>query len=82
MKTIEETKPHFEELMAGMKSQFVDFARETAEKEWELMELKMFISSTGKERMDKVRRDVEELRRLEKEGKINLRQYDKLSNDF
>ena len=35
-----------------------------------------------KEKLDQATGVVKELRKLEKEGKINLEQYEELSNDF
>ena len=82
MGTLTEQGPNFNELMEGMKAQFADFARDIAEREWELMELNMFISSAGKERLDKASNSVRRLRQMEKEGKINLKQYEDLAEEF
>jgi len=60
----------------------VHLAKEMAEREWELFEFSLFISSLGKEKLDEATNSVRRLRKLETEGKINLEQYEELAEDF
>jgi len=59
-----------------------NFAKEVAEREWELMEFNLFISSSGKKHLNEATRSIQKLRKLEEEGKINLEQFEDLADDF
>ncbi len=57
-------------------------AAEIAEREWELMELKLFISSAGKERLDEAAKAVKDIRILEKQGNLNLKEFEEIAEEF
>ncbi len=50
--------------------------------EWELLELKLFLSSASKEHRDYATKSLKKLRKMEAEGKIDLKQFEDLANDF
>ena len=59
-----------------------NMAKEIAEREWELFEFNLFVSSMGKEKLDDATNSVKKLRKMESEGKINLEQYEGLAEEF
>lgn len=59
-----------------------EFAKEVAEREFELLEFNLFLSSAGKEHLDKAVKSVEKIREMEKQDKINLSEYEELTNEY
>ncbi len=59
-----------------------NMAKEIAEREWELFEFNLFVSSMGKEKLDDATNSVKKLRKMESVGKINLEEYEDLAEDF
>ncbi len=57
-------------------------AKEVAEREFELLEFNLFLSSAGKKHLDKASKSVQRIRELERQGKINLEEYEELTNNF
>ena len=75
-------KQELEQLFAEKQKAIGNFAKDVAEREWELFEFNLFISSMGKDKLDEATNAVKKLRKLEEEGKMDLEQYEELSNDF
>ena len=59
-----------------------NFDKEVAEREWELMEFNLFVSSIGKEHLDDASDSIKKLRAMEKEGKINLKEFEDFADNF
>jgi hypothetical protein len=59
-----------------------EMAREIAEREFEIFELNLFASSMGKERLNKISAEVQELRSRADKGEINLSEYEGLAESF
>ncbi len=57
-------------------------AKELAEREFELFELNMFISSVGKEHLDQATADVRFIREQESKGRVDLRKFEDLAEDY
>ena len=57
-------------------------AKELAEREFELFELNMFISSSGEEHLNKSSMDIKFIREQEFKGKINLRRFEDLAEEY
>jgi hypothetical protein len=72
----------FKELFEEKQRAIGDFAKEVAEREWELMEFNLFVSSSGKKHLDEATNSVKKLRKMESEGKINLEQFENLAEEF
>ena len=71
-----------ERLMEEYKKSIGNFAKEVAEREWELMEFNLFVSSAGKKHLDRATNSVKKLRKMQAEGKIDLRQFEDLADNF
>lgn len=59
-----------------------EFAKEVAEREFELLEFNLFLSASGKQHLNKAVKSVQEIREMEKKGKINLKKYEDLTNEY
>ena len=59
-----------------------NFAKEVAEREFELMEFNLFVSASGKKHLDMASEGVAKLRKMESQGKINLSSYEDLADEF
>ena len=57
-------------------------AEEVVENEWDLFEFNLFVSSIGKEHLDDASDSIKKLRAMEKEGKINLKEFEDLADNF
>ena len=79
---ISDCKENFQTLFTEKQKAIGNFAKEVAEREWEIMEFNLFISSSGKKHLDESTKSVKSLRKLEENGKIDLRQYEDLGDDF
>ena len=75
-------KIDFEKFFEEKQKEIGNFAKEMAELEFELMELNLFISSSGIEHLDIASNSVKKLRQLQAEGKINLEQYEEIAEKF
>ena len=73
---------NFEKFFGERREEIGNFAKEMAELEFELMELNLFISSSGKEHLDMASNSVKKLRQLETEGEINLEQYEEIAEEL
>ncbi len=78
----QEERINFEKFFEEKQREIGNFAKEMAELEFELMELNLFISSSGKEHLDMASNSVKRLRQLEAERKINLKQYEEIAEEF
>lgn len=59
-----------------------EMAKEIAEREFELLELNLFISSIGKKALDEATESVKRIREMEKRGDINLTEFEDLADEF
>lgn len=57
-------------------------AEEIVERELGLLEFNLFLSSAGKEHLDRATNAAQEIRRLKKEGKIDLTEYEEIAEEF
>ena len=57
-------------------------AKEITEKEFEILEFNLFISSAGKEHLEKAAKDTEAIKKKVRQGKIDLTKYQKLAEEF
>ena len=57
-------------------------AKEIAEREFEILEFNLFVSSAGKKRLAKISKDVRELRNKVDKGGVNISQFDEFSEEF
>lgn len=57
-------------------------AKEIAEREFEILEFNLFVSSAGKKRLAKISKDVRELRDKVDKGGVNISQFDEFSEEF
>ncbi len=69
----------FRRLIDIKKAQIEKTTKEIIDREMDLFEFNLFISSFGKERLEKARKDTEELKKDVREGKIDLIEYEKLA---
>ena len=72
----------FEEFFEKKQEAIGNFAKEMAEREVELGELNLFVSASGKKHLDMASKSVKKLRKLEEEGKISLKEFENLAEDF
>jgi len=64
-------------------SEFVStMAKEVAQKEWEMLEFNLFISSFGKEKLDSSTKLVEQLRQKIDSRNISLSRYEEMAERF
>ena len=59
-----------------------EIAEEIAEREWDLFELNLFISSSGKRKLNKITKEVQELRKKVDIGEVDLSEYENMAEDF
>jgi hypothetical protein len=71
-----------EKIFAEKQKAIGEFAKEVAEREWELMEFNLFIASSGKRRLNEASHSVTKLRKLENQGKIDLTEFEDMADDF
>ena len=57
-------------------------AKEVAEREFEIFELNLFVSSMGEKRLNSASKDVQEIRNLVDTCKINLKEFEDLAEEF
>lgn len=69
----------FRKLLDIKKAQIEQMTKEIIDREMELFEFNFFVSSLGKEHLEKARKDTESLKKDVREGKINLAEYEKLA---
>ena len=79
---IGEEQMNIEKLFEEKQKAIGNFAKEIAEREWELMEFNLFVSASGKKHLDMASNSVLQLRQLEKEGKIDLKQFESLAEEY
>ena len=77
-----EGSKELEKLMEKYKKSIGNFAKEVAEREWELMELSLFLSSASKEHKDYATNSLKKLRKMQAEGKIDVTQFEDLADNF
>jgi len=73
---------HIQELFQKQQEAVGEMAKEIAEREFELFEFNLFLSASGEEHLRRACNDVQEIRRLEDEGEMDLSQYEDLTNEF
>lgn len=57
-------------------------AKEIAEREFELFEFNLFVSSFGKKHLVSASKSLKGLREAERKGKIDLKNYEKTAEEF
>ncbi len=57
-------------------------AKEIAEREFELFEFNLFVSSFGKKHLDNASKSLKVLREAERKGKIDLKNYEETAEEF
>ena len=72
----------FRKLLDIKKAQIEQMTKEIIDREMELFEFKLFVSSLGKEHLEKARKEVEEFKKDVKEGRIDLIEYERLAEEF
>lgn len=59
-----------------------EMAKEIAEREFELLQLNMFVSSLGEKKLRNASEDVQFIRKLEKEGKVRFNRFEEIAEEF
>jgi len=70
------------ELMDSKQEQILSEVNRMVETEMELFEFNLFISSIGKKKLERADKEVKELRKKVKTGKIILEKIDKIAEGF
>jgi len=73
---------NFQELFNEKQEAIGNFAKEVAQREFELMEFNLFVSSSGKQHLDNTTNSVKKLRQMEEKGDIDLEQYEDLADEY
>ncbi len=76
------TNMNIQKLFDEKQKEIGEMAKELAEKEFEIFELNLFVSSMAKQQLDTASRDVQEIRALAEQRKINLGEYEELADSF
>lgn len=71
-----------EELMKLKREEVANMAKEIAESEWDLFELKLFVSSFGKDHLDGASSKVMLVKKMHSNKEINLVEYEKLAEEL
>lgn len=69
-------------LMDSKQREVAMMAKEIAEKEWEIFEFNLFISSAGNKHLEDARKSVDWIKKQVKNKKIKLSKYEKLAERF
>lgn len=72
---------NLQEIMEKKQQEIGIMAKELAEREWELFELNLFVSSFGKNYLQETSKQVQEVKAIAKTGEINIDEYEKLAEE-
>ncbi len=69
-------------LIDSQRDRAVKLAGEVVEKELEMFEFKLFVSSIGREKLNRIGKEVEEVKNMDRTGKINLAKYEEFVDEI
>lgn len=73
---------NLQEIMDRKQQEVGIMAKELAEREWELFELNLFVSSFGKNYLQEASKQVQEIKAMAKNGEIDLDEYERLAEEI
>lgn len=73
---------NLQEIMDRKQQEVGIMAKEFAEREWELFELNLFVSSFGKNYLREASKQVQEIKAMAKNDEINLNEYERLAEEI
>jgi len=73
---------NLQKLFEEKQKEIGEMAKEIAEREFEILEFNLFVSSAEKERLNKVSKEIRDLRIQIDSGKISFEQYEKIAEQF
>jgi hypothetical protein len=73
---------NLQEIMDRKQQEVGIMAKELAEREWELFELNLFVSSFGKKYLQEASKQVQEIKAMAKNGEINLEEFERSAEEI